>query len=99
MHGFRHRGAPDTRCDRRADIAVACQARSAGIDRDDTRSVRMSDVVELFLAATVRTATPLALAAIGFFHDDAMAVRLGCAPEWKLDYTIVCSTHNHSTPT
>ena len=40
----------------------------------------------------------VALDAIGFFHDDAVAVRRGCAPEWKLDYTTVCSTHNHSTP-
>ncbi len=40
----------------------------------------------------------VALDAIGFFHDDALAVRRGCAPEWKLDYTTVCSTHNHSTP-
>ncbi len=38
------------------------------------------------------------LDAIGFFHDDVVAVRRGCAAEWKLDYTIVCSTHNHSTP-
>ncbi len=40
----------------------------------------------------------VALDAIGFFHDDALAVRRGCSPEWKLDYTTVCSTHNHSTP-
>jgi hypothetical protein len=38
------------------------------------------------------------LDAIGFFHDDVVAVRRGCAPEWKLDYAIVCSMHNHSTP-
>ncbi len=38
------------------------------------------------------------LDAIGFFHDDVVAVRRACAPEWKLDYAIVCSTHNHSTP-
>ena len=38
------------------------------------------------------------LDAIGFFHDDVLAVRRACAAEWKLDYTIVCSTHNHSTP-
>jgi len=40
----------------------------------------------------------VALDAIGFFHDDALAVRRGCASDWKLDYTTVCSTHNHSTP-
>ncbi len=38
------------------------------------------------------------LDAIGFFHDDVVAVRRACAAEWKLDYVIVCSTHNHSTP-
>jgi len=38
------------------------------------------------------------LDAIGFFHDDVVAVRRACAAEWKLDYTVVCSMHNHSTP-
>lgn len=38
------------------------------------------------------------LDAIGFFHDDVVAVRRACAAEWKLDYAIVCSMHNHSTP-
>ena len=38
------------------------------------------------------------LDAIGFFHDDVVAVRRACAAEWKLDYTIVCSMHNHTTP-
>jgi len=38
------------------------------------------------------------LDAIGFFHDDVIAVRRHLAPEWKIDYSIVCSTHNHSTP-
>lgn len=38
------------------------------------------------------------LDAIGFFHDDALSVRRGCDPAWKLDYTVVCSMHNHSTP-
>ena len=38
------------------------------------------------------------LDAIGFFHDDVIAVRRQLAPEWKIDYSIVCSTHNHSTP-
>ncbi len=40
----------------------------------------------------------VALDAIGFFHDDVVAVRRACAPEWKLDYAVVCSLHNHSTP-
>jgi hypothetical protein len=38
------------------------------------------------------------LDAIGFFHDDVVAVRQACDAAWKLDYTIVCSLHNHSTP-
>ncbi len=38
------------------------------------------------------------LDAIGFFHDDVVAVRRACRSEWKLDYTIVASMHNHSTP-
>ncbi|MSU48015.1 MAG: hypothetical protein EXS37_02825 [Opitutus sp.] len=40
----------------------------------------------------------VALDAIGFFHDDVIAVRRRLKSELKLDYTIVCSTHNHSTP-
>lgn len=38
------------------------------------------------------------LDAIGFFHDDVVAVRRACDPAWKLDYAVVCSMHNHSTP-
>lgn len=40
----------------------------------------------------------VALDAIGFLHDDVVAVRRACPSEWKLDYTIVTSVHNHSTP-
>jgi len=40
----------------------------------------------------------VALDAIGFFHDDVIVVRSRLDPELRLDYTIVCSTHNHSTP-
>lgn len=40
----------------------------------------------------------VALDAIGFFHDDVVSVRRKIAPRLKLDYTIVCSTHSHSTP-
>lgn len=36
--------------------------------------------------------------AIGFFHDDVATVRRAVSAASKLDYTIVCSTHNHSTP-
>jgi len=40
----------------------------------------------------------VALDAVGFFHDDAVAVRRSCDPQWRLDYTVVCSTHDHSAP-
>jgi hypothetical protein len=38
------------------------------------------------------------LDAIGFMHDDVLAVRRRLAPELRLDYAVVCSTHNHSAP-
>jgi hypothetical protein len=38
------------------------------------------------------------LDSIGFFHDDVVAVRRACQAAWKLDYTVVASMHNHSTP-
>ena len=38
------------------------------------------------------------LDSIGFFHDDVIAVRRRLAAASKLDYAIICSTHNHSTP-
>jgi len=40
----------------------------------------------------------VALDAIGFFHDDVVRVRKRMAAEWKIDYAVICSTHNHSTP-
>jgi len=40
----------------------------------------------------------VALDAIGLFHDDVIAVRRRLATGLKLDYAIVCATHNHSTP-
>ena len=40
----------------------------------------------------------VALDAIGFFHDDVIRVRSRLDPELKLDYVVICSTHNHSTP-
>lgn len=36
--------------------------------------------------------------AIGFFHDDVVAVRRRIPADLKVDYAVVCSTHNHSTP-
>lgn len=35
---------------------------------------------------------------IGLFNDDVITTRQLLPAEWKLDYTIVCATHNHSTP-
>jgi hypothetical protein len=40
----------------------------------------------------------VALDAIGFFHDDVVAVRRRLGADLKLDYTVICTTHNHSTP-
>ena len=40
----------------------------------------------------------VALDAIGFFHDEVLAVRQGVPSSARLDYVIVASTHNHSTP-
>lgn len=40
----------------------------------------------------------VALDAIGFFHDDVIDVRKRLYPLSKIDYAIVTSTHNHSTP-
>lgn len=40
----------------------------------------------------------VALDAIGFFHDDVVRVRRSVNAAAKLDYIVVCSTHNHSTP-
>ena len=40
----------------------------------------------------------VAIDSIGFFHDDVIRVRQAIPADWKLDYVVVCSTHNHSTP-
>ena len=40
----------------------------------------------------------VALDAIGFFHDDVIRVRQRCQSQLRLDYLMVCSTHNHTTP-
>ena len=40
----------------------------------------------------------VALDAIGFFHDEVIEVRKHIHPSAKIDYAIICSTHNHSTP-
>ena len=39
-----------------------------------------------------------ALDTIGFFHDDVVRVRQRLQADSKLDYAIVCSTHNHNGP-
>ena len=40
----------------------------------------------------------VALDAIGLFHDDVVELRRRLGPELGLAYTIVATTHNHSTP-
>jgi hypothetical protein len=40
----------------------------------------------------------VALDAIGFFHDEVVAVRRSVPSSARLDYVVVASTHNHSTP-
>ena len=40
----------------------------------------------------------VALDAIGFFHDEVLAVRRSVPSAARLDYVIVASTHNHSAP-
>src|SRR5688572_5238016 len=40
----------------------------------------------------------VALDAIGFFHDEVLAVRGSLPSSARFDYVIVASTHNHSAP-
>jgi hypothetical protein len=40
----------------------------------------------------------VSLDAIGFFQDDVVRVRRALPASLKIDYTIIHSTHNHSTP-
>jgi hypothetical protein len=40
----------------------------------------------------------VALDAIGLFHDDVVAIRQRLGRHLELDYAIICTTHNHSTP-
>jgi hypothetical protein len=40
----------------------------------------------------------VSLDAIGLFHDDVLSVRRMFSPASGIDYAVVCSTHNHSTP-
>ena len=35
---------------------------------------------------------------IGFTHKNALNVRKRLDPKWKIDYSVVCSTHNHEGP-
>jgi hypothetical protein len=39
-----------------------------------------------------------ALDAIGLFHEAVVEIRRRLSPEHGIDYAIVCTTHNHSTP-
>lgn len=38
------------------------------------------------------------LDAIGLFHDDVVTIRKALPAEARLDYVVVCTTHNHTTP-
>lgn len=40
----------------------------------------------------------VALDSIGVFHDDVIEIREAVAAQASLDYVVVASTHNHSTP-
>jgi len=40
----------------------------------------------------------VAVDSIGLFHDDVIRIRERLAADLKLDYAVVCATHNHSTP-
>ena len=40
----------------------------------------------------------VALDAIGFFHDDVVDVRQRLPAEAGIDYTVICSTHDHEAP-
>jgi hypothetical protein len=39
-----------------------------------------------------------ALDAIGLFHEAVVDIRRRLSPETGIDYVIICTTHNHSTP-
>jgi hypothetical protein len=40
----------------------------------------------------------VALDSIGVFQEDVMKIRRRLDPGWKIQYAVVCATHNHSTP-
>jgi hypothetical protein len=45
-----------------------------------------------------RRVAMVALDAIGFMHDDIIDVRNQLPPDWRIDYCLITSTHNHSVP-
>ncbi len=58
---------------------------------------------DLFVVATVlddghSRLGIVAVDSIGIFHDDIVRIRERLPADLKLDYTVVCATHNHSTP-
>jgi hypothetical protein len=77
---------------RRVWIAGFSHGRAATAIHDDLFSV-----ASVFDDGTTRVGV-IAIDAIGFFHDDVIALRRRIPKEWKLNYTIVASTHNHNTP-
>jgi hypothetical protein len=72
----------------------------AGFSQDRTATSRHDDLwaIACVLDDGYSRVGIVGLDAIGFFHDDVVRVRQRLRPEWKIDYAIVCSTHNHSTP-
>lgn len=73
-------------------MAGFSQGRSATNIHDDLEAVGM------VIDNGQRRIALVSIDAIGFFHDDVVAVRKRISADLKVDYTIVCSTHNHSTP-
>ncbi len=73
-------------------IAGFAHGRAATAINDDLYAV-----ASVFDDGTTRVGL-IAIDAIGFFHDDVVALRRRIPKEWKLNYTIVASTHNHNTP-
>jgi hypothetical protein len=73
-------------------VAGFAHGRKATAIHDD-----LFTVAGVFEDGTTRVGL-IAVDAIGLFHDDVIALRRRIPKEWNLTYTIVTTTHNHSTP-
>jgi hypothetical protein len=73
-------------------LAGFSQHRAATAQHDDLWAVAV------VLDDGYRRVGLVVLDAIGLFHDEVVEVRRRLRPEWRLDYAVVCTTHNHSTP-